>query len=187
MNEVDRWFARLARGVARRSSRRGFLARLGTFVLGTAAFPLLPVARSLGSSRPSTPGEPDPSSPVGDPSNCEYWRHCAIDGFLCSCCGARKSCPPARDIASSGSAPVAIRPTGRSADFSAVAVGTCGLATAIATRATSRLLPSRSATSTGAGTTASSALDGHHWEWSRVMILLGDSSSAEAFVSWQWY
>jgi methylamine dehydrogenase light chain len=23
----------------------------------------------------------------GDQASCDYWRYCAIDGFLCSCCG----------------------------------------------------------------------------------------------------
>ena len=31
----------------------------------------------------------------GDPQSCDYWRYCAIDGFLCSCCGgSTSSCPP---------------------------------------------------------------------------------------------
>ena len=31
----------------------------------------------------------------GDPKSCEYWRHCAIDGFACACCGGSASaCPP---------------------------------------------------------------------------------------------
>jgi len=28
------------------------------------------------------------------PESCEYWKYCAIDGFLCSCCGGTStSCP----------------------------------------------------------------------------------------------
>ena len=31
----------------------------------------------------------------GDPTSCDYWRYCAVDGFLCSCCGGTaNSCPP---------------------------------------------------------------------------------------------
>ncbi len=101
MNPIDRWFARLARGVARRSSRRSVLAQLAMLLVGGAALPLLPVARALGQAptRAPLPGEPDPSTSAGDPGNCDYWRHCAIDGFLCSCCGGtQRSCPPGTEM-----------------------------------------------------------------------------------------
>jgi methylamine dehydrogenase light chain len=89
----DRYVTAWTRFLARRSSRRGFLARLAALLVGGAALPLLPVARSA-SGAPSN-GEPDASTAAGDPSNCDYWRHCAIDGFLCSCCGGSQlSCPP---------------------------------------------------------------------------------------------
>ena len=30
-----------------------------------------------------------------DPMSCDYWKYCAVDGFLCSCCGgSSNSCPP---------------------------------------------------------------------------------------------
>ena len=95
MKTVDEWFAETARSLARRSSRRGFLARLGVVLLGGSALPLLPIARAGAQSRAPAPGEPDAASPSGDPQNCDYWRHCAIDGFLCSCCGgSQRTCPP---------------------------------------------------------------------------------------------
>ena len=95
MNAIDRWVAGLTRGVARRSSRRSFLARFATLLVGGAAVPLLPVARAHGAARAPAPGEPDAATPKGDPGDCEYWRHCAIDGFLCGCCGgSQHTCPP---------------------------------------------------------------------------------------------
>jgi methylamine dehydrogenase light chain len=90
-SRLDAWFARGARGLARRTSRRHFLTRLGALLVGGAAWPLLPVARPARAA----PGEPDPSLPEGDATSCEYWRYCAIDGFLSSCCGGTAtSCPP---------------------------------------------------------------------------------------------
>ena len=97
MNALDGWLERKARGLARFTSRRSFLARLGVLLAGGAALPLLPVARAHATpgARVAKPGEPPLDTPVGDPANCEYWRHCAIDGFLCSCCGGSQSaCPP---------------------------------------------------------------------------------------------
>ena len=86
------------RAVARRTSRRGFLGSLGGFLVGASALPLLPVARGAQptSNQGGTPAKsgakPDNSQ---NPTSCEYWRHCAIDGFLCSCCGgSTHSCPP---------------------------------------------------------------------------------------------
>ena len=43
---IDRLAERGARGLARHTSRRSFLARLGAALVGGAAFPLLPVARA---------------------------------------------------------------------------------------------------------------------------------------------
>ena len=45
------------------------------------------------------PGEPDPTTPAGDPESCENWRYCAIDGFLAnSCGGTHTSCPPGTEM-----------------------------------------------------------------------------------------
>jgi methylamine dehydrogenase light chain len=91
LTALDRWITQLTRAVARRTSRRGFLGQLATLFLGAATLPLLPVARA----RAAAAGEPDPATPAGNPGDCDYWRHCAIDGFLCSCCGGTQhSCPP---------------------------------------------------------------------------------------------
>jgi methylamine dehydrogenase light chain len=91
VNRVDTMLESLARDMARRVSRRGLLGSLGALLFGAATLPLLPVARGAPAAKPAggTPGDP------GDPRTCEYWRHCAIDGFLCSCCGgSTHSCPP---------------------------------------------------------------------------------------------
>ncbi|MFO1468183.1 MAG: methylamine dehydrogenase light chain [Steroidobacteraceae bacterium] len=104
MKWMDRFTEQFSRGVAQRTSRRSVLGSLGAVMLGTTAFPLLPVAR--GAEAPAAkppkhkgagPSGADPTRPVdpGDPASCEYWRHCAIDGFLCGCCGgSASSCPP---------------------------------------------------------------------------------------------
>ncbi len=99
MSRLDRWFTHSSRTLARGTSRRGFLARLGTAVLGGAALPLLPIARPARATREPAPGEPDPGTPEGDPTGCGYWRYCAIDGFLASCCGGtHTSCPPGAEM-----------------------------------------------------------------------------------------
>jgi methylamine dehydrogenase light chain len=98
VTQFDHWIAHLARGLARRTSRRSLLAGIGTSLLGAAAVPLLPVARAH--AREPLPGEPDPATPEGDPEACEYWRFCSIDGFLASCCGGtQSSCPPGTQMA----------------------------------------------------------------------------------------
>jgi len=95
MKTLDQWVADATRLVARQTSRRSLLARLATLLVGAAAVPLLPVSRAAGAPRAPAPGEPDSATAVGDPADCQYWRHCAIDGFLCGCCGgSQHSCPP---------------------------------------------------------------------------------------------
>ena len=104
MNALDRWMERRARTLARTTSRRDFLARLGVWVAGGAVLPLLPVARARAESpadrpRVAVPGEPALDTPPGDPTSCEYWRHCAIDGYLCGCCGgSQTACPPGTEM-----------------------------------------------------------------------------------------
>lgn len=87
LRDLDKHIAKSTRRSARMLSRRNLITRLGQILVGTALIPVLPVARA---SSP-TSGIPE----IGDPTSCDYWRYCAIDGYLCSCCGGTSSsCPP---------------------------------------------------------------------------------------------
>ncbi len=86
---MDKMVESIARGIAQRSSRRSFLAWLGKAVLGAAVIPLLPV------DRVSRSAWADQKKGINDDTTCEYWKYCAIDGYLCTCCGgASHDCPP---------------------------------------------------------------------------------------------
>ncbi len=92
-NLIERW----SRSLAKRVARRSVLRSLGTLLIGAAAMPLLPVAR--GQER-SAAGEPSEGDADGDVNSCDYWRYCATDGFLCSCCGGSvTTCPPGTEPA----------------------------------------------------------------------------------------
>ena len=92
---IDRAMEALTRGLARRTSRRSALARLGTWLVGAAGLPLLPVARGYA----ALPDDATIAGDAGDPTSCDYWRNCAIDGFLCACCGGTQSaCPPGTEM-----------------------------------------------------------------------------------------
>ncbi|AOR73400.1 amine dehydrogenase [Burkholderia stabilis] len=95
MKWLDAVCERSVRSVARRSSRRGMLARLGRFAAGAALFPLLPYDRSARAQARAASAPHGVPASVNDPKHCDYWKHCAIDGWLCSCCGgSSSSCPP---------------------------------------------------------------------------------------------
>ena len=104
---LDRWAENASRRLAQRSSRRSFVTRIGASLVGMAAIPLLPVARAesppkgAGALRPEAGGGRDVAVDPGDPTACEYWRYCAMDGFMCSCCGgSATSCPPGTEMSS---------------------------------------------------------------------------------------
>jgi methylamine dehydrogenase light chain len=91
---LDLLTERATRQLAKRTSRRSFLTRLGAALVGTSALPLLPVARAS-----DVPDDAALSGDAGDPKSCDYWRHCAIDGFLCACCGgSQNTCPPGTEM-----------------------------------------------------------------------------------------
>jgi methylamine dehydrogenase light chain len=93
MKWLDSLTEQSTRQMARRTSRRSLLASLGTMLMGASVLPLLPVVRGAAAA------EGDTKSGIDDPSSCDYWRHCAIDGFLCNCCGGTQSaCPPGTEM-----------------------------------------------------------------------------------------
>nr|WP_314359955.1 methylamine dehydrogenase light chain [uncultured Achromobacter sp.] len=87
MHWLDKWGERATRSVAHATSRRSVLNRISKLLVGTAFLvPVLPVARSAPAAA---------KKPQTDDTACDYWRYCAVDGFLCSCCGgSMTSCPP---------------------------------------------------------------------------------------------
>jgi len=97
MSWLDKFGENLSRGVVHRASRRGVLTRLGKLLVGSAyILPVLPVTRGMGNAHAQSHNGLDPSQATEDEiTSCDYWRYCALDGFLCSCCGGSvTSCPP---------------------------------------------------------------------------------------------
>jgi methylamine dehydrogenase light chain len=94
MVDFDKFGERAMRGLASRTSRRSLFAWLGGTLAGAGAIPVLPVARAAADPAPGAmPQDP------GDPHSCDYWRYCAIDGFLCTCCGGSvNACPPGAEM-----------------------------------------------------------------------------------------
>lgn len=103
MKWLDRLTETTTRNIAHHSSRRSFLGRFGAVLVGAAAtVPLLPVARASTGAAPSRVPPQSTGNPQdpGDPTQCDYWRYCAIDGFLCACCGGTATaCPPGTEMA----------------------------------------------------------------------------------------
>ena len=102
MKLFDSFIENRTRDIARRTDRRNFLGRLGLLLIGGTALPLLPVSRAAAQSSPNprvqAPTE-DIEGPEGDATSCDYWRHCAIDGSLCACCGGSAiTCPPGTEV-----------------------------------------------------------------------------------------
>jgi methylamine dehydrogenase light chain len=87
----DRLSESATRLSAQRIGRRSVLSAIGTGLAGGAILPMLPFDRSGAAAHAASVRDD------GD-ETCEYWRHCAIDGFLCTCCGGTlASCPPSSE------------------------------------------------------------------------------------------
>jgi methylamine dehydrogenase light chain len=98
MNWFDAAFERSARAAAQRTSRRSAIARLGRLLLGASvALPVLPFDRSAHAAKGhgGSGGAKGANAVQTDDKQCDYWKYCGVDGFLCSCCGGSvNSCPP---------------------------------------------------------------------------------------------
>ena len=87
---MDKFIEQLTRAVAQRSSRRSFLSYLGKMMLGASILPLLPIDRVAATARAD-----EANGKADDDTSCDYWKYCAVDGYLCTCCGGGShDCPP---------------------------------------------------------------------------------------------
>ena len=92
-NLFDRLFESSSRFSAQRVSRRSVLSVIGKLVVASTALPLLPVYRKAQAA--DVRSRFAKTAQTKDPTKCNYWRYCASDGYLCSCCGGGPStCPP---------------------------------------------------------------------------------------------
>lgn len=103
-DKFDEVMESLTRTISRGTSRRSFLGRLGAIAGGSVLLPLLPVDRRTGVAQAVEPGTQRsgwaPQSQ--DPTRCDYWRHCSIDGQICDCCGGGiTTCPPGTTLSPS--------------------------------------------------------------------------------------
>jgi methylamine dehydrogenase light chain len=92
--DVESLGEHVTRRLARRTSRRSLLSKLGAALVAAPLFPLLPVQRARAADKVN---ETDFSraAQTKDDTQCNYWRYCGSDGFMCSCCGGGlHSCPP---------------------------------------------------------------------------------------------
>ena len=94
MTHFDSLGERFSRLLAGKVSRRSVLARLGAALVAAPVFPLLPVHRVFAATPGDAVTEFSQRAQSKDNKLCNYWRYCAIDGALCSCCGGGvHTCP----------------------------------------------------------------------------------------------
>lgn len=94
MKWFDDFFEQRTRRVAQSTSRRSALVKVGKLMVGAAfTLPVLPFDRSNSAMAAEAGKRAKPG--VDDDTSCDYWRYCALDGFMCTCCGGSiSSCPP---------------------------------------------------------------------------------------------
>lgn len=86
----------LLRKLAGHTSRRSILSRFGLALVAAPVFPLLPVSRAMAAKdrSPQALTTFAREAQTKDNTKCDYWRYCAIDGSLCTCCGGGvHTCP----------------------------------------------------------------------------------------------
>ena len=96
---IDGFTERRARSLASTTSRRSALVKVSKLMVASAfTLPVLPFDRSSqafaagghGGGAGAGAGKKKPTA-----TDCDYWRYCSVDGFLCSCCGgSATTCPP---------------------------------------------------------------------------------------------
>jgi methylamine dehydrogenase light chain len=93
LKKLDHSMRELARHSARTRGRRSFLAKLGATLAGGALLPMLPFDRA--ETAESALSQGSVPSQGSDPSTCEYWAYCSLNGTRCNACGGTLSqCPP---------------------------------------------------------------------------------------------
>lgn len=92
MKFFDSFFEKQVRDVALSTSRRSALVKIGRVLVGSAfVLPVLPFDRTTSNAHAAERKKTIQT----DDTQCDYWRYCALDGFLCSCCGgSTSSCGP---------------------------------------------------------------------------------------------
>jgi methylamine dehydrogenase light chain len=92
---------RVARRLSERVSRRSVLARLGQATIGISGVALvsaLPVSRGVAAVNPKAVQSRQAAAVAAgtDPTKCDYWRLCNMDGQVCADCagGGTTTCPP---------------------------------------------------------------------------------------------
>ncbi len=101
MQWLDDFFERKTREVAQLTSRRSALLLFGKILIGAGMlFPILPFDRQPQAAPGGHGGQPpQDEGDVNKDTTCEYWRYCALDGFLCTCCGGSiNECPPGTEV-----------------------------------------------------------------------------------------